>query len=149
MLVLKKKLYICGNKIKYYDKNMKILAQEKTFAGKILDEIWLEINNERTTVAELIQQKIAQETACYNKNIVQKQNQFKDTKQNTLNGRSISNHTALADEEKESYKAYQAFESNQLILLVDNIQMRELSTEILVNADTQIQFIKLMPLVGG
>ncbi|TAE46943.1 MAG: hypothetical protein EAZ06_05150 [Cytophagales bacterium] len=128
---------------------MKILAQEKTFAGKILDEIWLEINNERTTVAELIQQKIAQETACFNKNIVQKQNQFENTKQNTLNGHSISNRMALADEEKESYKAYQAFESNQLILLVDNIQMRELSTEILVSPDTQIQFIKLMPLVGG
>ncbi|TAE72726.1 MAG: hypothetical protein EAZ85_09055 [Bacteroidetes bacterium] len=128
---------------------MKILAQEKTFAGKILDEIWLEIENERTTVANIIEQKVAQETTCFNKNLVQKQNQFKDKKQNALNGYQMADKLALADAEKETYKAYQAFESNQLILLVDEVQMKELSTEVLVNPDTNIQFIKLMPLVGG
>lgn len=128
---------------------MKILAQEKTFAGKILDEIWLEIITERTTVAEIIRQKIAQETTCFNKNIISKQNQFKDEKQNALNGRNITDKLSLADEEKESYKAFQAFESNQLIVLVDNIQMRELHTEVLISPSTEVQFIKLMPLVGG
>ncbi len=128
---------------------MKILAQEKTFAGKILDEIWLEIENERTTVSAIIEQKVGQETACFNKNLTQKQNQFKDTKQNALNGYQMTDKLALADAEKETYKAYQAFESNQLILLVDDIQMRDLSTEVLISTETSIQFIKLMPLVGG
>jgi nickel-dependent lactate racemase len=103
----------------------------------------------KISIAELIEQHIHQQVVCFNKNIQSKQKDYQTTEQKKLNGYQISEKLALADTEKETYKAFQAFQSNQLIMLVDNKQVTELEEMVEITTKTEIQFIKLMPLVGG
>lgn len=45
--------------------------------------------------------------------------------------------------------ALEAFERNGFILLVEDRQVETLEEEIRVRPDTQVTFLKLVPLVGG
>ena len=53
------------------------------------------------------------------------------------------------DWHKQAEIALRAFESNGFILLVDDRQVESLSEQIRVREDTQVSFLKLVPLVGG
>jgi hypothetical protein len=46
-------------------------------------------------------------------------------------------------------QAVQAFEKNRFILLVGNRQVESLDEELMLGAETEITFLKLVPLVGG
>lgn len=47
------------------------------------------------------------------------------------------------------YKALEAFKQNQMIILIDDKQAESLEEEVFINANTDIRFMQLTPLVGG
>lgn len=53
------------------------------------------------------------------------------------------------DVQKHYERVFQAFDSNQIMLFVDGHQFENLDDEIVVTPDSQVTFLKLVPLVGG
>jgi hypothetical protein len=56
---------------------------------------------------------------------------------------------ALARVEREAARAFQAFEKQRFIMLLDDKQIEGLDDEVTVGAESQIVFLYLMPLKGG
>ena len=55
----------------------------------------------------------------------------------------------LARVEREAARAFQAFERQRFIMLLDDKQIEGLDDEVTVRAESQIVFLYLMPLKGG
>lgn len=133
---------------------MQITVQEETFVGKILNKIALDIDKEEMTIAELIRCKVEYSVAEHNA-AVEAENNREDTQhavENILNkahSQTYAFRRELADPETETYRAWEAFKTNQLIVLIDNSQAENLDQVVLFNQDTVASFLKLTQLVGG
>lgn len=131
---------------------MQVTLQEKSISGTILDEIELQIADERCTLAELIQMKVWEQARQYNERRAQESQGYSNPIENALNSAShqkrIENRR-LADPEKEVYRAWEAFRQNQYFAFVDGRQVESLDQEILLNSQTEVSFMQLTPLVGG
>ncbi|WP_157558284.1 hypothetical protein [Microscilla marina] len=133
---------------------MKITVQEETFVGKILNKIALEVDKEQMTIAELIQYKVAHSVATHNAAIeVESKAEGTQHEVEAVLNKNASQTYAfkreLADPEKETYRAWEAFKTNQLIVLIDNSQAESLEQEVLFSQDTVASFLKMTQLVGG
>lgn len=131
---------------------MELQIKEETFAGKVLDEILIEVQKERLTVAELIQCKVEKEVENYNIRIIQENQGFRNNIEETLNAKNPQNTAIqhkLADIESEVYRAWEAFKNNQVFVMVNNRQVENLEEELLLNQESQVSFIQLTPLAGG
>jgi hypothetical protein len=110
----------------------------------------LDFLTERITVRELIRSRVYQEVKDYNtrqpeyfRSLVQPT----DAEQ-TLNGYKLRNPRQI-DWEKQFEQAIAAFQRNGFIILVDDEQVTELEQEIVIQPETAVTFLKLVPLVGG
>ncbi|MCU0446715.1 MAG: hypothetical protein MUE85_17550 [Microscillaceae bacterium] len=131
---------------------MQLIIKEENFAGKILDQITLQIADETLTVANLIKLKVETEVATQNLKIEKANQGYHHALENTLN-RNTNAYNSLKtntlDAESQVYRAWEAYKNNQIIVLVDNRQTQGLEEEILVSPETQVSFIRLTQLVGG
>jgi hypothetical protein len=131
---------------------MQLIIKEENFAGKILDEISLQIADETLTVADLIKLKVENEVDCQNSKIKKNNQGYQHHTEDILN-KNNSNYNSLKhkalDTEAQIYRAWEAYKNNQIIVMVDNRQTEGLEEEILVNPETQVSFIRLTQLVGG
>jgi hypothetical protein len=105
---------------------------------------------ERVSVRELIRQRVLQEVAAYNE---RRGEVFQGLVQptgaeRTLNGYRMPKQRTL-DATQQVEKALQAFEENGFILLVDERQAAGLDEWVELKPDSQVTFLKLVPLVGG
>ena len=66
----------------------------------------------------------------------------------TLNGYRMREPRRL-DWERQAQVALEAFERNRFFVLVGGRQVVDLEEELELDADTEIRFVKLTPLVGG
>lgn len=130
---------------------MKTLTiHDETATGKILNQLLLEVQNEITTVREIIKARVYQEVEAYNERLPEYFNgliQPTDTERE-LNGYKLKTRRTI-DPEKQYYVALDAFQKNGYFVLVDNQQAEALDQEILVTDHTTVSFVKLTPLVGG
>ena len=106
--------------------------------------------NATVTVRELIRQRVYQEVQDHNRaqpeyfrGLVQPT----DAEQ-TLNGYKLRKRRKI-DWEKQFKQAVEAFERNGFLVLVDERQAEGLDETLTLKADTQVSFVKLVPLVGG
>jgi len=127
-----------------------ILIKDESATGKILNEIMIAVENELTTVKEIIEARVYAEVESYNQKLPE---YFKglvqpsDTER-TLNGFKLKTPRKI-DPEKQAYIALNAFQKNGYFILIDDQQAETLEQEILVGADTSVSFVQLTPLVGG
>jgi hypothetical protein len=127
-----------------------LTVNDQTPAGKTTHSITLEFPAERTTVRELIRSRVYQEVQDYNRRRPETFNGLvrpTDAEQ-TLNGFRL-NKTRDIDWKKQFEKATDAFARNGFFILVDDRQVEGLDEEIELKRGTQINFVKLVPLVGG
>ncbi|HAA14997.1 MAG TPA: hypothetical protein DCE41_26210 [Cytophagales bacterium] len=127
-----------------------ITIKDESATGDILNEIQIQIDQERTTVKDLIAARVTAEVRGYNEKNVEYYKglvQPRDAEV-TLNGFKLKKRRKL-DAEKQIYKALEAFQQNGYFVLVDNLQCEDMDQEVLVNNQTTVSFIKLTPLVGG
>ncbi len=127
-----------------------ILIKDESATGKILNEIMIAIENELTTVKEIIEARVYAEVEAYNQKLPEYFNgliQPSDTER-TLNGFKLRTPRKI-DPEKQAYVALDAFQKNGYFILIDDQQAETLEQEILVGADTSVSFVQLTPLVGG
>jgi hypothetical protein len=127
-----------------------VKVRDKSTAGGSLHEFALEILTERITVRELIRSRVYQEVQDYN----QKQPEIfcglvqPTDAEATLNGFKLKKRRPI-DWKKQFDKAIEAFESNRILILVDDKQVDSLDQEIEVKPGTEVSFLRLTMLVGG
>ena len=110
----------------------------------------LHLASERITVRELIERRITQEVEEYNR---AQPEYFQGLVQPTdaervLNGYRLRRKRML-DAAEQRTSAIEAFQRNGFFVLVDNRQLEGLDDEIAVRPDTEVSFVKLVPLIGG
>jgi hypothetical protein len=130
---------------------MTLTIRDEELTGKTVNELSLEFLTERITVQELIRSRVYQEVKDHNagnnrteyRGLVQPT----DTEQ-TLNGYRLKTPRTI-DWRKQFNRAIEAFEKNQVLILVNERQVESLDDEIEVRPDTSVSFLRLTLLVGG
>ena len=127
-----------------------ITVCDRTTAGDTTHEFVLDLLTEHVTVRELIRSRVHQEVKDYN---AQQSGVFQGLIQPSeaelaVNGYKLKK-GRMIDWHKQFDAALAAFQSNQVLLLVDDRQVEDLDEQITVTPQTRVTFLKLVLLVGG
>jgi len=128
-----------------------LIIRDEEMTGKTVNEFSLEFLTEHITVRELIRSRVFQEVKDHNAK--QNQTEFRGLVQptdaeRTLNGYRFKTPRRI-DWQRQFEKAIEAFEKNQILILVNDRQVESLDEEIEVETDTTVSFLRLTLLVGG
>ncbi len=126
------------------------ISIQDTLGPKVSQQIDVQFNTDVVTVKDIIQARVEQEVADYNK---KQPEYFKGLVQpthaeKTLNGYKLQARKQI-DAEKQVYIALDAFSKNAYFVLVDDKQVESLEQKVKISAASSIKFVKLTPLVGG
>lgn len=127
-----------------------LTIRDESVGGDTLHEFALEILTERITVRELIRSRVYQEVQDYNQRqpeVYQGLVQPDDAEQ-TLNGCKLDKSRTI-DWRRQYEKALDAFESDRVLVLVDDRQVDTLDDEIVIRPGTSVSFLRLTLLTGG
>jgi hypothetical protein len=110
----------------------------------------LEVTTEWLTVRELIRSRVYQEVQDYNR---QRGQVFQglvqpEEAEKTLNGWKLKK-PRLLDWKQQFDRAVEAFESNRILILVNDRQAESLDEELVIESQMTVTFLRLTPLVGG
>jgi hypothetical protein len=127
-----------------------LLIHDETTSGQKTNSFTLDCLTERMTVREVIRARIYQEVQDYNQ---QEPEYFRGLveptqAERTLNGFKLKAKQKI-DWEEQFKRACEAFERNGFFVLVGDRQATSLDETFEVKADTEVSFVKLVPLVGG
>jgi len=123
---------------------------DATVSGDTLHSFTLDTLAERMSARDIIRARIYQEVQDHNRDqgeVFRGLVQPTDTER-VLNGFKLRARRCI-DWEEQFRRACNAFESNGFFLLVGDKQAESLDEEFQVGVDTEVQFVKLTPLVGG
>ena len=127
-----------------------LTVRDETATGQSVGETVIEFLTERITVRELIRGRVYQEVQDYNQ---KEPEYFRGLVEPTLAERTLNGFKLKAkrkiDWQEQFKSACGAFERNGFFVLVGDRQASELDEEFEVKADTEVSFVKLVPLVGG
>lgn len=127
-----------------------LTIHDETSSGQKTNTFTLDCLTERMTVRELIRARIYQEVQDYN----QKQPEYfrglvePTNAERVLNGYKLKARRKI-DWQEQFNRALAAFEGNGFFVLVGDKQAESLDQEFEVKVDTEVSFVKLVPLVGG
>lgn len=127
-----------------------LTIHDETSSGHKTHSFTLECLTERMTVRELIRARIYQEVQDYNTREPEYFRGLVEPTQaeRTLNGYRLRERRKL-DWREQFQRATEAFERNGFFVLVGDRQAERLEEEFEVKVDTEVSFVKLVPLVGG
>jgi hypothetical protein len=125
-----------------------LTIRDESLAGQPLHEWALEVLTERLTVRELIRSRVYQEVQDHNR---RRAGEFRglvrpDDAERALNG---PRPFRPVDWQKQFDRAVEAFEKNQVLILVNDRQAESLDEENAVGPGTAVTFLRLTMLVGG
>ncbi|EEF60741.1 hypothetical protein [Pedosphaera parvula] len=127
-----------------------LTIHDETTSGKRTNSLTLDFLTERITVRELIRGRIYEEVQDYNlkapeyfQGLVEPAEAEK-----VLNGYKLKRRRKI-DWEEQYQKALEAFQRNGFFILIGDRQAESLDEEFEVKVETEVSFVKLMPLVGG
>lgn len=132
-----------------------LMVRDESATGESYNELPIELASERITVRDLIRERVRQEVNEFNRR--QGEQNFQGLVQPTdtervLNGRRIEFRlkTPKQIDWTEQYaRAVDAFGRGGFFLLVGDKQVEDLEQELIIDPDTRVSFVKLVPLVGG
>ena len=124
------------------------VRDEGTAPPRESNEVTLELPAERMTVRELLRRRIEQEVAQYNAG---RSERFRGLVtphpgEQALNGPPKRR---TVDAERQVEAAVRAFERTRLLVFVDDRQVEDLDAELELRQDSDVAFVKLVPLAGG
>jgi hypothetical protein len=127
-----------------------LTVRDENLNGDSLREWALEVLSERMSVRELIRSRVYQEVQDYN---LQQGQDFHglvqpEEAEKTLNGWKLKK-PRLIDWRRQFDRAIEAFEANQILILVNDRQAEALDAEFTIGQGTTVTFLRLTPLVGG
>src|SRR5450756_2340001 len=119
-----------------------LTIRDETLGGESLSEWALDVLTERITVRELIRSRVYQEVQDFNRTqadvfrgLIQPEGAEK-----ALNGWNLKQNRQL-DWKKQFDRGLEAFEKNQVVILVNDRQAESLDEEIEVGPDTRVTFL--------
>jgi hypothetical protein len=120
------------------------LHGERSAAGGIL------LDAGPATLRDVIRGRLKQEVERYNQALPETFQGLvqPDESEQVLNGFRMRTKRPL-DCEAQCRRAYASFEKNGFLVLVDGTQVTELDSRLDLREDSEIDFIKLVPLIGG
>ena len=127
-----------------------LTIHDETTSGEKTNTFTLDCLTEIMTVREVIRARIYQEVTDYN----QKHPEYfhglvqPSEAERTLNGYKLRPKKEINWEEQFDL-ALRAFDRNGFFVLIGDKQAVSLDEEFKVKADTEVSFVKLVPLVGG
>jgi hypothetical protein len=127
-----------------------LTIHDETTSGQKTNTFTLDCLTEKITVRELIRARIYQEVQDYN----QKEPEYfrglvePTNAERVLNGYKIKAKRKI-DWQEQYQRALEAFDRNGFFVLVGDRQADSLDQEFKVKVDTEVSFVKLVPLVGG
>ena len=127
-----------------------LTIRDETLGGESLSEWALEVLTERITVRELIRSRVYQEVQDFNR---QRADVFRgliqpEEAEKALNGWKLKKPRQL-DWKRQFERGVEAFEKNQVLILVNDRQAESLDEEIEIGPETRVTFLRLTALVGG
>jgi hypothetical protein len=127
-----------------------LTIRDETAGGQAFHEWALEVLTERMTVRELIRSRVYQEVQDYNQ---RQPDHFRGLIQpslaeQTLKGVKLPKKRQI-DWKAQFAKATEAFERNQILILLNDRQVESLDEEIEIKPGMAVTFLKLTMLVGG
>jgi len=127
-----------------------LTIHDETTSGQKTNTFTIDCLTERLTVRDLIKARIYQEVQDYN---LKEPEYFRGLVEPTnaervLNGFKLKARRKL-DWKEQYQRALEAFERNGFFVLVGDRQAESLDQDFLVKVDTEVSFVKLVPLVGG
>jgi hypothetical protein len=127
-----------------------IKVRDTTPSGGVIDEVTLSLKTSRVTVKDIIEARVLAEVERHNHSMPE---YFKGLVQptdaeRTLNGYRMKTRKPV-DAEKQVYVALDAFQKNGYFILIDQFQADHLDQQVEITTHTQVNFLKLTPLVGG
>lgn len=127
-----------------------LTIHDETTSGQRTNTFTLDCLTERMTVREVIRARIYQEVQDYND---RQQEYFRGLVEPTnaervLNGYKVKGKRKI-DWEEQYEKAIEGFGRNGFFVLVGDKQAESLDQEFEVKVNTEVSFVRLMPLVGG
>jgi len=127
-----------------------LTVRDEGVAGGITHELAVEMLTERVTARELIRSRVYQEVQDHNRDqsgpfrgLVQP-----EESERALNGPRTGKPRPI-DWKKQYERAVEAFEANQVLLLVDDRQVESIDEEVTLRAGSVATFLRLTLLVGG
>lgn len=129
-----------------------LTVYDETTTGDRSDPIVLEFLTEHITIRELIRQRVYQEVQDYNLNVA-KNPEFRgliqpSNAEKTLKGYKRKSKQPI-DWQQQFEKATEAFESQRILVLVNDHQAESLEQKVTITPETVVSFLKLVLLVGG
>jgi hypothetical protein len=128
-----------------------LIVRDETTTGELVQELSLEFVSPTVTIRELITSRVRQEVEAYNRKkpelfrgLVQPTNAEK-----TLNGYRLEDNKRHISWETQRERALEAFESDQILVLANGRQVESLDDTLELTPDTDVRFLRLVPLVGG
>ncbi len=130
-----------------------LTVRDETPAGGVSDEWSLEFLNDTITVRELIRERVYQEVQDHNvrqhapgpyRGLVQPEGY-----EQLLNGPKPGAKPRQIDWKKQFDKAVEAFDRNQVLILIDDRQAESLDQTFTIGPKTSVTFLRLTLLVGG
>jgi hypothetical protein len=120
------------------------LHGERIAAGGIL------LAADEATLRDLLRGRLQQEVERYNQALPETFHGLvqPEESEQILNGFRMKTKRPL-DLEVQCRRAYSSFEQNGFLVLVDGKQVTELDSRVALREDSEIDFIKLVPLIGG
>ena len=127
-----------------------IQVWDETIPGERAPADTVTVPQSRATPRDLIRSRVQQEVARHNRSMPEV---FRglvqpEESEQILNGFRMRVQRPL-DWEAQFNRACASFERNGFLLLVDGLQVTDLDEPIDLRSDSAIQFVKLVPLVGG
>jgi hypothetical protein len=129
-----------------------MIVVDETMSGQRLRRFSIEESlRERLSVREIIRARIWQEVQEYNAR--QKAANFEGLirptdEEQRLNGDKAGSFKPI-DWERQYQTALRGFETNGFFILIGEQQASSLDEEFVMEAETEVSFVKLVPLVGG
>ena len=127
-----------------------VTVYDETLFGERTSSLRLDLMSATITLRELIRRRVYEEVREYNastpeyfRGLVQPSDA-----ERVLNGYRLHERRRI-DWERQFGLAVDAFGRNGFFVLVNDRQVEELDAQIEMRVDTQISFVKLVPLVGG
>jgi hypothetical protein len=130
--------------------SLKISDLTTASIGKPEHTFTVHVSGETITARELIRTRVFQEVEEYNQELPAAFRMLVQPSEaeRTLNGFKFSKPRQV-DPQAQFEKAIQAFEGNGFLVLVNERQVDSLDDEIALRPETEVSFLKLVPLVGG
>ena len=123
------------------------VRDEGTAPPREQHRVTLELPATHLTVRELLRRRIEQEVAEFNAGRAQS---FRGLVTPHPAERALNPERARRiDAEKQVAAAVAAFERTRLLVLVDDRQAEDLDEELELTPDSDVSFVKLVPLAGG